>query len=147
MLKKQRLDYSIRFQPFVGTPEEKVLNYLRNNQLNSAPTLAMQAIRPYWFPLVMLEDNAIELSVKQQLGRDAIRELLLHIDYICSSLGLERFWNYFDSDINFVQPIKSSPVKSESNSNFSSYEDKPLITQLEIEVGNGEWGSLGAFKQ
>jgi hypothetical protein len=144
---KQRLDYSIRFQPFVGTPEEKVLTYLRNHQLSSAPNLAMQAIRSYWLPLVMLEDNATEFSIKQQLGRDAIRELLLHIDYICSSLGLERFWNYTDSNSNFVQTITSSPIKSESNFNLSTYEDKPLITQLEIEVGNGEWGNLGSFKQ
>jgi hypothetical protein len=130
----------------MGTPEEKVLTYLRNHQLNSVPTLAMQAIRPYWLPLVMLEDNAIDKSVKQQLGRDAIRELLLHIDYICSSLGLERFWNYFDSERNLPPLTKSDPVQSRSNFNLNPDEDKSLKAQLEIELGNGDWGSLGAFK-
>jgi hypothetical protein len=129
----------------MGTPEEKVLTYLRNHQLNSVPTLAMQAIRPYWFPLVILEDKAIDKSVKQQLGRDAIRELLLHIDYICSSLGLERFCHYFDSERNFPPLTKFDPVQSKSNFNLDP-EDKSLKEQLEIELGNGEWGSLGAFK-
>jgi hypothetical protein len=128
-LKKQRLDCIIRFQPIFGTPEERVITYLRNHQLSSTSTLAMQAIRPYWLPLVVLEDNTIPLSVKQQLGRDAVRELLLHIDYTCSSLGLEY--------CSRSQPAKPSEVKSEIHANFSPSPDKL--------VGDGEWGSLGSF--
>lgn len=108
-LNKHRLDYSIRFQPFLGTPEEQVLTYLRNHKLNSAQALAMQAIRPYWLPLMVLEDNAIAFSQKQQFGRDAVRELLLHIDYICSSLGLERLAN----DKNLVQGSNTSQKRGD----------------------------------
>ncbi len=129
----------------MGTPEEKVLNYLRHHQLNSANALIMQAIRPYWLPLVLLEDDVIPLSVKQQLGRDAVRELLLHADYICSSLGLERFYNLLMSDGNLAQTNKSNEVKAEKKSNVSHKNETKLVGQLELEVGNGEWGSLGSF--
>lgn len=143
-MKKRRVDYSIRFQPFVGTPEEKVLNYLRHHQLSSANTLIMQAIRPYWLPLVLLADDAIPLSIKQQLGRDAVRELLLHADYICSSLGLERFYNFVASDGDLAPTTKFKP---ENNSNVSHNNETKLVGQLEVEVGNGEWGSLGSFSE
>lgn len=146
-MKKRRVDYSIRFQPFVGTPEEKVLNYLRNHQLNSANALIMQAIRPYWLPLVLLEDDAIPLNIKQQLGRDAVRELLLHADYICSSLGLERFYNSLISNDNLAQTGKSNELKAETNSNVYYKNETKLLGQLEVEVGNGEWGSLGSFSE
>lgn len=146
-MKKRRVDYSIRFQPFVGTPEEKILNYLRHHQLSSVNTLIMQAIRPYWLPLVLLEDDVIPLSVKQQLARDAVRELLLHIDYICSSLGLERFSSYEISNGNFAQPSKSNEVKTESQSDASYKNETKLVGQLEVEIGNGEWGSLGSFSE
>ncbi len=146
-MKKRRVDYSIRFQPFVGTPEEKVLNYLRHYQLNSANALIMQAIRPYWLPLVLLEDDVTPLNIKQQLGRDAVRELLLHADYICSSLGLERFYNLLMSDGNLAQTNKSNEVKAENSSNISYKNETKLVGQLEVEVGNGEWGSLGSFSE
>ncbi|NJM19738.1 MAG: hypothetical protein HC874_16825 [Richelia sp. SL_2_1] len=142
-MKKRRVDYSIRFQPFVGTPEEKVLNYLRHHQLSSVNTLIMQAIRPYWLPLVLLEDDVIPLNVKQQLGRDAVRELLLHADYICSSLGLERFYNHG----NLTQSSESNKVKAEKNSNVYHKNETKLVGQLEVEIGNGEWGSLGSFSE
>ncbi|NJM23867.1 MAG: hypothetical protein HC907_37365 [Richelia sp. SM1_7_0] len=144
-LKKRRVDYTIRFQLFVGTPEEKLLNYLRHHQLSSTNTLIMQAIRPYWLPLVLLEDDLIPLNIKQQLGRDAVRELLLHVDYICSSLGLERFYNSLTSDENLTQPSKSNEVKPEHNSSVCNKNEKKLIGQLEVEIGGGEWGNLGSF--
>ncbi|MBV6622647.1 MAG: hypothetical protein KI793_06815 [Rivularia sp. (in: Bacteria)] len=146
-MKKRRVDYSIRFQPFVGTPEEKVLNYLRHHQLSSVNTLIMQAIRPYWLPLMLLEDDVIPLNIKQQLGRDAVRELLLHADYICSSLGLERFYNSLISNDNLAQTGKSNELKAEKNSNVSHKNETKLVGQLEVEVGNGEWGSLGSFSE
>jgi hypothetical protein len=105
----------------------------------------MQAIRPYWLPLVLLEDNAIPLSIKQQLGRDAVRELLLHADYICSSLGLERFYNSLISEGNLAQTSQSNEVKTQNTSYVSNKNEKKLVGQLEVEVGNGEWGSLGSF--
>ena len=138
---------ALLFQPFVGTPEEKVLNYLRHHQLNSANALIMQAIRPYWLPLVLLEDDVTPLNIKQQLGRDAVRELLLHADYICSSLGLERFYNLLMSDGNLAQTNKSNEVKAENSSNISYKNETKLVGQLEVEVGNGEWGSLGSFSE
>ncbi len=131
----------------MGTPEEKVLNYLRHHQLSSANTLIMQAIRPYWLPLVLLEDDLIPLNIKQQLGRDAVRELLLHVDYICSSLGLERFYTPFVNDRNLTQPIKSNEVKPEHNSDVSDKIEKKLVGQLEVEIGGGEWGNLGSFSE
>lgn len=131
----------------MGTPEEKVLNYLRHHQLSSANTLIMQAIRPYWLPLMLLEDDVIPLNVKQQLGRDAVRELLLHADYICSSLGLERFYNSLISNENSSQTNKLNEVKPENNSNVSHNNGTKLVGQLEVEVGNGEWGSLGSFSE
>ncbi len=146
-MKKRRVDYSIRFQPFVGTPEEKVLNYLRNHQLNSANALIMQAIRPYWLPLVLLEDDVTPLNIKQQLGRDAVRELLLHADYICSSLGLEPFCNSLISNENLAQTGKSNELKAKNNSNVSHKNETKLVEQLEVEVGDGGWGSLGSFSE
>ena len=131
----------------MGTPEEKVLNYLRHHQLSSVNTLIMQAIRPYWLPLMLLEDDVIPLNVKQQLGRDAVRELLLHVDYICSSLGLERFYNSLISNENSVQTNKLNEVKPDNNSNISHKNETKLVGQLEVEVGNGEWGSLGSFSE
>ena len=131
----------------MGTPEEKVLNYLRHHQLSSANTLIMQAIRPYWLPLVLLEDDLIPLNIKQQLGRDAVRELLLHVDYICSSLGFERFYTPFVNDKNLTQPIKSNEVKPEHNSDVSDKIEKKLVGQLEVEIGGGEWGNLGSFSE
>ncbi len=131
----------------MGTPEEKVLNYLRHHQLNSANALIMQAVRPYWLPLVLLEDDVTPLNIKQQLGRDAVRELLLHADYICSSLGLERFYNLLMSDGNLAQTNKSNEVKAENSSNISYKNETKLVGQLEVEVGNGEWGSLGSFSE
>ena len=107
----------------------------------------MQAIRPYWLPLVLLEDDVIPLNVKQQLGRDAVRELLLHADYICSSLGLERFYNSLISNENSVQTNKLNEVKPDNNSNISHKNETKLVGQLEVEVGNGEWGSLGSFSE
>ncbi len=128
--KKRRLDYRIRFQPVFGTPEERVLTYLRNHQINSVQVFAMQALRPYWLPLAVLEDDTLTLSKKQQFGRDAVRELLLHIDYICSSLELPRIVN----DAGLIQISKNHGTS-----------DKLINTQLDIELGNGEWGSLGTF--
>jgi hypothetical protein len=101
-VKRQRLDCRIRFQPLLGSPEEQILTYLKNHKITSIQVLAMQAIRPYWLPLMVLTDDAIAFSQKQQFGRDAIRELLLHIDYICSSLGLENV----ASDRSLVQISK-----------------------------------------
>ena len=107
----------------------------------------MQAIRPYWLPLMLLEDDVIPLNVKQQLGRDAVRELLLHADYICSSLGLERFYNSLISNENSAQTNKLNTVKPDNNSNVSHKNETKLVGQLEVEVGNGEWGSLGSFSE
>ncbi|NJO65734.1 MAG: hypothetical protein HC836_48975 [Richelia sp. RM2_1_2] len=132
-MKKRRVDYSIRFQPFVGTPEEKVLNYLRHHQLSSVNTLIMQAIRPYWLPLVLLEDDVIPLSVKQQLGRDAVRELLLHADYICSSLGLERFYNHG----NLTQSSESNKVKAEKILMFITKMKQSLSDNWKLKSGMG----------
>lgn len=115
--------------------------------MNSANALIMQAIRPYWLPLVLLEDDVTPLNVKQQLGRDAVRELLLHADYICSSLGLKRFYNLLTSDWNLAQTNKSNEVKPENSSNISYKNETKLVGQLEVEVGNGEWGSLGSFSE
>lgn len=115
--------------------------------MNSANALIMQAIRPYWLPLVLLEDDVTPLNIKQQLGRDAVRELLLHADYICSSLGLERFCNSLISNENLAQTGKSNELKAKNNSNVSHNNETKLVGQLEVEVGNGKWGSLGSFSE
>lgn len=137
---RQRLDVIIRFQPPKGTPEELVLTYLKNHKLTGVSVLAMQAMRPYWLPLAILEDDTTALRTKQQLGRDAIRELLLHIDYICSSLGIEPIIH-----LKANNGLQASASKPESNSDVNAPRDKLLLGHLELNIGNGDWGSLGSF--
>ena len=143
-MKKKRLDISIRFQPFFGTPEEKILTYLKKHQINSAPALAMQAMRPYWLPLTILEDEETPFKVKQQIARNAIRELLLHIEHITSTLGLERI-QILSSNTQDVFADNELTVHTSSHKNQSS--EKLSISHLESNIGNGEWGNLGSFDE
>jgi hypothetical protein len=137
---KQKLDVVIRFQFFKGTSEEQVLTYLKNHKLGRVSSLAMQAMLPYWLPLAILENDTTALRTKQQLGRDAVRELLLHINYICSSLGIEPI--IYPNTNNGLQ---ASDNKAETNSLKDAPQDKLLLWHLESSIGNGDWGSLGSF--
>ncbi len=42
---------------------------------------------------------------------------------------------------------KTCPIIKKKNSNVSHKNETKLVGQLEVEVGNGEWGSLGSFSE
>ncbi|MEM7727288.1 MAG: hypothetical protein AAF208_13110 [Cyanobacteria bacterium P01_A01_bin.45] len=144
-MKKRRLDYTIRFQPFIGTPEEKVLRFIKNHQVSSANALIMQAIRPYWLPLVVLEDDTTPTNIKQQLGRDAVRELQLQVDYICSSLGLEYVSSSICSMVKTEQEVTKGEIQPEHKLDNHLGKQTTAIEDLESGIGEGSWGNLGSF--